>query len=315
MKNLFLRKVFVFYILIISILWLTFSAGCIALGADDEIRVYLNNGDRISGIIVIDEKDYLILKNDLLGNVKIKKTLVKKLDKATKVEIAEPVNKKPNLWKTEIALGFDMSEGNTVKSSYAGDFYANRKTNYNEFTMKGGGSYAETESRMDTQKWYGMIRYAYSFMDRRWYQFYKFESNHDKFANIDYRLIPSTGVGYWFSDKPELKAMTEIAIGLENTHFRGDNPTKYEAVLIPRIFVEKKLLGDTVISQEIIFYPSLSYMGDYRLYLQTSLKNPLTDRLFLRVSFIDNYNSCPANADTDTKRNDMQLVTSLGYTY
>ena len=64
---------------------------------------------------------------------------------------------------------------------------------------------------MDTQNWYGMLRYAFSFWERRWYNFYRLEADHDRFANIDYRIVPSCGIGYWFSDKEDYKAMAELA--------------------------------------------------------------------------------------------------------
>lgn len=312
MKDISLWKNIITYMVVTFILWLTLNVGCITLGEDnDEITIYLSNGDRISGKVIAHENDYLILKNDFLGEVKIKKGFVVKDDKRKEVVAAEPDKEK--LWTIEFALGSDISEGNTVKSSLSADLYANRKASDNEFTIKGSSSYASTDREMDTQKWYGMIRYAYSFWERKWYNFYKFEADHDRFANIDYRLIPSTGIGYWFSDRPEWKAMVEMGLGLENTYFRDEEPTKHEVALTPRIFLEKRLIGNAIISQEIILYPSLNYLGDYRLHSATSLKSPLTNNIFLRFSIIDNYNSSPSGVDI--KRNDFQFITSLGYTY
>ncbi|OPY65635.1 MAG: hypothetical protein A4E57_03100 [Syntrophorhabdaceae bacterium PtaU1.Bin034] len=313
MKIRSLGRSVVFHILAITVLWFAFTAACIAVDADNRIRVHFSNGDRISGIIVGEEEDHFVLRNDSLGDVKINKASVEKLEGAAESEIAEPVKKEPKLWKTELALGFNLSEGNTVTSSFSGYFHSSRKTDSDEFTIKGSYSYGSAERRMDDQKWYGMIRYAFSFRERKWYNFYRFEGDHDRFANIDYRLLPSTGIGYWFFDKPGLRAMAELAIGLENTHFRDNTPGATETVLIPRIFLEKRLLANTVFFQDITLYPSLSYFGDYRLRWETSVKNDLTDRLFLRFSFIDNYNSSPGSIDT--KRNDMQFITSLGYTY
>ncbi len=301
--------------IILLIFWLIFCSGSISWGSNRKTTIYLSNGDRISGTIIFDDKEHIVITNDLLGNIKIKKSLMEKIDeKKEVVEISTDLKKqKPKLWKTELTLGVAMSEGNTISSSFSGDLLANRKTEDNEFTLKGSGSYASTKREMDTQKWYGMIRYAYSFLERKWYNFYKFETDHDMFANINYRLLPSTGIGYWFSDQPEFKAMTEIALGFENTYFRDDSPTRYETVLIPRLFLEKRLIGKTTISQEIVLYPSMNYWGDYRFHFATSLKNPLTDELFLRLSFIDDYNSSPSNVNI--KRNDIQFITSLGYTF
>ena len=89
---------------------------------------------------------------------------------------------------------------------------------------------------MNAQRYDAMTRYAYSFgKKKKWYNFYKAEVNRDRFANIDVRLIPSTGVGYWFSDSPKWKLFTELGAGVEITDFRrGDEKRDIELVLIPR---------------------------------------------------------------------------------
>jgi len=302
------RKVVAFHIFAATIVWFALNAGSIARGADEEVRLHLTNGDRISGTIVADEEDYLVLKNDLFGQVRISKVLVGKKE-LLKAEIAESEQKKQRLWQAEVALGVGVSEGNTVKSSYAGDFIANRKTDHDEFTLKGSGLYASTKRDPDTEKWYGMIRYAYNFWEQKLYNFYKFESDHDKFSNVYVRLLPSAGIGYWFSKERAFKGLLELAVGYENTYFMDDSSAKTEIVLVPRFFAEARLFGDATLSQDLVFYPSLNYFGDYRLQSETSLKNPLSEKLFLRLSLIDNYNSNPEK--TGTLKNDLQFLTTL----
>ena len=129
------RKVVAFHIFAATIVWFALNAGSIARGADEEVRLHLTNGDRISGTIVADEEDYLVLKNDLFGQVRISKVLVGKKE-LLKAEIAESEQKKQRLWQTEATLGIGLTEGNTVKSSYAGDLVFSRKTDHDEFTLK-----------------------------------------------------------------------------------------------------------------------------------------------------------------------------------
>ncbi|MBU0504007.1 MAG: DUF481 domain-containing protein, partial [Candidatus Omnitrophica bacterium] len=85
-----------------------------------------------------------------------------------------------------------------------------------------------------------------------------------------------------------------------------------EAVLIPRAFFEKKLFGKSRISQDIIFYPSLTESGEYRFYSETTFINPINEKLSLRFSFIDDYNS---KSTKDTKKNDARLISSLSYSF
>ena len=65
-------------------------------------------------------------------------------------------------------------------------------------------------------------------------------------------------------------------------------------------------------AQDLTLYPSLGDTGEYRLHSETSLINPIDDRLSLRLSLIEDYNSNPAQ---DTKKNDMQIISALTYSF
>ncbi len=102
-----------------------------------------------------------------------------------------------------------------------------------------------------------MARYAYSFGgDLKWYNFYKLEADEDYFADIDYRLTPSTGVGYWFSDTDDLKAMAEMGLGYQYTNYRIEVKSTGEPVLVPRIFIDKRLIAKLHLSEDLTAYPS-----------------------------------------------------------
>ncbi|MBU1928932.1 MAG: DUF481 domain-containing protein [Candidatus Omnitrophota bacterium] len=278
----------------------------------EEVEIYLKNGDKVSGKLVSENQSQITIENQILGTVSIKKEFVDKIVNDEEVKVAKIQEHKSKLWQREISMGLNKSSGNTENTHLSSSLYVNRKTDANEFTIKGDIFYSSANKTMDAQKWYSMIRYAYSFSERKWYNFYKLESDHDRFANIDYRIIPSLGIGYWFSDIPDWKAITEVGIGLEHANFKDDTKDSNEAVLIPRAFFEKKLFGKSRISQDIIFYPSLTESGEYRFYSETAFINPINEKLSLRFSFIDDYNS---KSTKDTKKNDARLISSLSYSF
>ena len=187
-----------------------------------------------------------------------------------------------------------------------------RKTDQDEFHLKGDNYYSSSNKEMNAQQWNAMTRYAYSFWKNKWYYFYKLEGSHDRFANIDYRIIPSTGLGYWFSDEADWKAMFDVGIGLECTNYRDNTKRDREGVLIPRAFFEKKLVGESRISQDITFYPSLEDTGKMRVHSETALTSPLSEKLSLRFSFIDDYNSEPSGG---IKKNDFKFISSLNFSF
>lgn len=275
-------------------------------------EVYLKNKDRITGKIIKEDEQVLVIETEAMGSISVKKELVERVSFDEKIEVVEKEQKQPITWDREISLGYNKSSGNTQNSQFSMRLFVHRKTDQDEFHLKGDNFYSSSDKKMNAQQWNGVIRYAYSFWERKWYNFYKLESNHDRFANIDYRIIPSAGLGYWFSDEADWKAMTEVALGLEYTNYRDTTKDDSGGVLIPRAFFEKKLFGESKISQDITCYPSLGNVGEVRVHSETALTSPLSEKLSLRLSFIDDYNSDPPQ---NIKKNDLKFISSLNFSF
>jgi len=275
-------------------------------------RIYLKNGDRITGEVIGQDSESISVRTEAMGVVSFKRDSVARIEDAREKEAASVV-KKEEIWQREFSLGYDKTSGNTQSSQFSLRLYANRKTGHDEFTVKGDVFYSSSDREMDSQRWYGLLRYAFSFWQRKWYNFYKIEADHDRFANIDYRLIPAAGLGYWFSDKERWKAMAELGVGWEHTEFRDSNTGQSnEAILVPRGFCEKKIFDNLKISEDITLYSSLEDTGEYRLHSETTLTNTINERLSFSFSFIDDYNSAPAE---DTRKNDLRFISALTWSF
>jgi len=273
-------------------------------------EIYLKNGDRISGKIIEETATTMIIETQAMGKIFIDTDFVKKEENA-KVEIVQ--EESDIQWQRKITVGYSQTSGNTQASQGSSELSVSRKTKKDEWTGTLKAFISTSNEKMDAKKFYGMGRYAFSFRDElKWYNFYKFESEQDHFANIGYRFIPSAGIGYWLSDDEDWKLMTEGAVGFEHTNYRDGTKSDNGAILIPRGFLEKKLLGNLRFSEDITLYPSLSEGGEYRLHSETIFINPITDQVAWKVSFIDDYNSKPSG---NTKKNDFRLISSLDYSF
>lgn len=281
--------------------------------------IHLKNGDVLSGTIKKETNNYYLLNTAAMSQVKIIKEYVDTVsyekdsikEKNKKAE-ASSVDKSEKLWSRTISLGYNESRGNSEKSKLTGKLLANRKTGRNELNFKAEGVYTSSEDRMDTQKYNGYVRYAYSFgKDLKWYNFYKLFGEHDKFSDLDYRLIPSAGYGYWFFTKDEFKLLAEGGLGYEMTKYyeAGD---KGDITSVFRGFVSKKIFSGATISQDFYIYPSLGELGEYMLYSETSLDSPITDKLSLVISLIDEYDS---SAPSTVKKNNLRVTSSLAYKF
>ncbi len=218
-------------------------------------------------------------------------------------------------WAGEVSAGYNVSRGNTDidQLSIRGSLKRKREK-IDEFDIKGNMYYSSSDKKMDAQTWYGLARYAFSFgKTKQWYNFYCVEVDHDRFANVDYRAIPTVGAGYWFFDRKDIKLLTELGVGWEHTSYMDDTKDGNHATLVPRLFFEKQLFANSKISQNLIFYPALDDIGAYyRLRSETAFTLALNKALALRLSLIDYYNSDPPD---DTKKNDLRFISSLVYSF
>ena len=278
-------------------------------------EIYLKNGDRLTGKIIKEDKTSLSLQTESMGVVSVERKFVERLVRQKKagVELREE-GKTEGTWQRRISLGYNKSSGNTDVAQLSMSVLVNKKREHvDEWTLKGDLYYSSSNKQMDAQKWDALVRYAFSLGEsKRWYDFYKVEAGHDSFSNIDYRLVPSIGIGYWFYDLPGMKGKAEIAGGVEHTDYKGGTADSDEAVLVPRFFFEKKLYGASRVSQDILLYPSVDGFTEYRLHSETVLKNPLNEKLSMDLSIIEDYDAEPSQA---AKKSDLRIISSLTYSF
>jgi putative salt-induced outer membrane protein len=292
-------------------LFLLLSALFISAAAHAD-EVHLTNGDRYSGEIVSVTPDQITLRTDAAGQISLARKFVSRVEPASRLEekAAAPAPA-PSAWRGEASLGYAQTTGNTETSQADGRVAAARKQGPNEIQLKADASYSSRDKEMNSRKYYGMGRFAQDFGGARWYRFVKLEADHDRFANIGARFIPSLGVGYRLVDEADAKLYLEAGAGAEYTDYRDETDDSVEMVVVPRLYAEKKIGGMTL-SEDLTVYPSLTEAGEYRLRSDTSILVPFAERLSGRLSLIDDYNS---NAPAGTEKNYLRAVSSLVYSF
>ncbi len=219
--------------------------------------------------------------------------------------------KNDKVWKQEVSMGYNRKTGNTQSSELTAGYEADRSTQKDELTIKASTLYSSQNKKMDGQRASGSVRYAPNFADTGWFVSAKIEAEHDKFAGIDSRFLPSLGAGYWLFKTDKGKASAEVGAGEEFIKYT-DGTDKNKPVLIPRVYYEHKLFKNALFSEETLFYPDLEHLDQYRLHSETRLTNPLSDQMSLRISFIEDFNSNPFD---EKKKSDTQMIMSLVYSF
>lgn len=276
-------------------------------------KVYLKNGDKITGNIISDSTAYLTIETEAMGKLHITRSFVKgyRTDKELQTEAAKAADQVT--WTRKVQIAASDTGGNTNENQASGEIKLNRKTGQDEATFKMTASTQGGRDRAEKRKFYGLLRYARSFGSRKqWYHFARIEGNRDTAANVRYRIVPAYGVGYWFADKDRFKAMVEGAFGWERTYYEDDTASKSETVFTPRGYLEKTFENGLKFSEDITLYPSLEEVSALRLRSETKLSGKITAQLSWILDFLNEYDAQPA---AERKKYDYTVSTGIEYAF
>ncbi len=295
-------------ILFLSIIFLL-AATCV--WADE---VYLKNGDKLSGDILSDTDQDIQIQSEAVGVIVIEKQFIDNIISDIKDQEKDVQAEEEKVrWERKLSAGYSFSRGNTDKSQMTASLSLDRKTQLDQWTLRGRSSYSSANKKMDSQKWDASARYAFSFGKiLKAYNFYRFEADHDRFSNIHYRLTPFAGVGYWFFDQPDVRWRGELGLGFEHTNYRNNQKDSSEGIIVPRISSEYTLIGDSKLAKDVSLYLPFNDVKSYRIKGQVDFINPIDEYLSFKISVIDDFDSNPSGG---TSKNDLRFISSLVYSF
>lgn len=210
-----------------------------------------------------------------------------------------------------LKFGGQLTSGNTQLQSLHFAFYLNKNRQWiDEITAKGSFYDESTAGVKSMLKAFTMFRYAFTFL-KKYYNFYRIEFEHDQFKNLDLRIVPTTGVGYWWSDLKDFKLMAEGALGYQREYLQSGAQTG-KIILQLRGFLKRMLFKDTMFSEDFYFYSQVEEFSNYRILSESNLTLKLNENWALNFSLLNEYNSQPS---TGVGKSDLQFTTSLVYTY
>ncbi|MFH1683567.1 MAG: DUF481 domain-containing protein [Candidatus Margulisiibacteriota bacterium] len=210
------------------------------------------------------------------------------------------------IFERKISFGGQLASGNTDVQSLHADFSLNRNRKFvDEITAKGSFD-REFSSGAETQlKAYSSLRLAHS-LSNDYYRYYKLEAFSDRFQDIDMRLIPTVGLGYWFINEKDFKSMIEAAVGYQKEYLI--NKTAEEMFVLT--LSHNLLFG--VFSNDLDVYTAINDLDNYRFINIAKMKIKLNTHYAFKLSLKDEFNNRPA---AGVQKNDVTFITSLEYAF
>ena len=204
----------------------------------------------------------------------------------------------------QLSLGGQFTAGNTETNSLNVAFSLNRNNRFvDELTIKGSFDQQANSGAETRFKVYSLLRYARS-LSKKTYYYSKLEAEHDRFQDIDLRLLPTIGLGYWFADKSMFNAMVEGALGYQRQTLLN-NEVEETAI----VALTSKLLWGSL-TNSLALYGSASDLSNFRVSEALDFKVKLNDHYAVKWTLKDEYNSKPP---ANIKKNDLSFITAIEY--
>lgn len=232
-------------------------------------------------------------------------------------EPAGPASTKPDLtaksksvWKTELALGANLSRGNNDSHRVKGEVKSTRKTQKDRLALGLIAEAGENEGTKSSEYIEGQADYRRDIHDRLyWYAL--LNGRRDAIANLDYRFTLSPGVGYKVIDEDHLMLLFEsgpayVMEKLENQNvkhsFRGrvGQELEWQITEWAKFFQNSEFLVNAQETDDWIFEAEIGVETD------------ITESFSLRFGAKDIYDNQPA---AGRKKNDVQLNTAVVYKF
>jgi len=220
-------------------------------------------------------------------------------------------------WRGAVIAGAMFARGNTYADQANIAFDLGRRTEIDRWTFTGGYNFGRQrepgtgDKTTTTDNWFATGKYDY-FITEKLYAFGAIRYEHDRIADLDYRLVPGAGLGYQWIDTGDMKFDTEA--GLAYVYEKFGDGEKNEAISVRGAYhLKKNLWGERVqLFHNLELYPSLKSINDYLIVTDAGLRAAITEKMFAEYKIEFRYDSTPAE---NTSRSDLRHIVGIGWKF
>jgi putative salt-induced outer membrane protein YdiY len=326
--------------LFIHPIWVSVLLVCaLCSGAQAQnVVLYLKGGDRISGRIVSEYTNRIVLSNSWTKELSVPldeivqreiiltkgTNHVSSTHALTKLKLPLPPATPPPLfkhWKGEAEVGFDMTDSTTDQRNYHGRFklsyehpYVSNPTNFFRNSIDYEVAYGKTIQRVDSKKTtttssdrMGASDKTTMDFDHRWYGYNLAGVGYDRVRNIDLFGEEGPGLGYHLLTRSNLVANVESGVDYQ-IQYNSDQTHSRDFFFRVAEDVTWKLTPRTSFSQKAEFFPRVNF-EEYRLRAEATLSYNLWRYVYWNTTVRDNYDTTPA---AKVQGNEFEINSALG---
>jgi len=219
-------------------------------------------------------------------------------------------------FETRLDAGYSLTDGNSNTTLITFGVDSRQEKEEREIILTGSYTYGqnkvtradgsrEDETTQDRARGSAQINWLHS---SRAYSFVNLTGLKDEIASIDYRLIAGPGAGYFFRRDDTMRLSAELG-AVYVTEKTSSDEEDYLGARLAQTF--RYHFHNATLRQSLEVVMEADDSENYLLKAEIALESSLTERLSLRVVLQNDYDNTP---DSDSKRNDLALVSGLSLT-
>ncbi len=229
------------------------------------------------------------------------------------VSINPPIPK----WTGNISAGITSTHGNTKTEMISANAAFSKRTENDRTQLtadyaKGDQEDPDTGQTVTIEDWWrAKGKYDYFFSKKK-YAYVDGRYEKDAIAELDRRVIIGGGGGYQWIESENTKFSTEL--GLASLYEKFDNQTDSNSKLSIQLGYnfDKKLRKNISFTHDLTYYPSIDKFSDYFLTSTAGIRADFTEKIFMTLKAIFNYDETPA---IGAHKTDVKYFLGVGYRF
>lgn len=300
--------------------------------ADTTVVLELRNGDRLSGLVLSDNTNRIILSNAWAGELIVPAgQIVKRTPQPAKAPaVAKPEGPEPAVtasqygilvsprvppapvkhWTVEGEVGAGLQHSTKALEV----FYGRAKYTYARQPLRAVldyvANYGHTDGEVNANNMAGSGKLDFD-IGKRWFFYNMAGVGYDRIRRIDLDFEEGPGIGYHLIQRDALKANLELGFNYyaEYRQDETDQSTFSTRFAENATWLLNKRLS---VEQRLEFFPRVNDLAEFRVRFEGTLRFWLTTHLTLNVSLFDLFDTHPA---VGVPENDLQMRSSIGFRY
>ncbi len=308
------------------------------IGFAEEIK--LKNGDRLTGNIIEESGDEIVIETEYAGKLKIARKHIEKINKPAdlpktsdveaarsipaavpKVATAEKTRSANGVvrrlmaaasgWDGNANIGFSYTSGNSNNVTMTTGLRATKSRPNDGFTIYVRSLWNSNHAVSATTQnaFWGGFRYDRT-IDKRFFGFVSYDFERDKPKKLKFRSVAGGGLGHRTikNDRTELEFLGGIA--WNRTWQTNVNTNTPEA--LAGVTFKHKLNDKLRLQNATTFFQNITDITEYRAVFDTTLSIDVTKKIGFYITLGDRFNSDPFGT---AKKNDFLFTTGMRWNF